>query len=297
MHSVVSVEEKLPVVVGVDGVPGGIQVVDVAAAEAAYRGVPLEIVHAWPGRRGGPARLRAARSGPDDGRHLLELAARRAGHVLPGVRVRTRLVDDSAAEALIQLSAHACLLVVGHRDEAGLGRGWGSTAAYVANHAHCPLLVYRGPNVSRGPVVVAASGRHAATVGCAYEAAARADCPLVAVHVWAPEDAGAGNGGDRHEAEDRLSGSLTVWAPTWPDVVVERLLISEADIGYTVERASRRGRLLVAGRGRKGWSVEMLYSIGSVSPGGRRLCPVLVVPPGWSGTDLVRSAPVSTARS
>jgi hypothetical protein len=36
MHSVVSVEERLPVVVGVDDVPDGMQIVDVAAAEAVW---------------------------------------------------------------------------------------------------------------------------------------------------------------------------------------------------------------------------------------------------------------------
>jgi hypothetical protein len=61
---------------------------------------------------------------------------------------------------------------------------------------------------------------------------------------------------------------------------VERHFISEGDVPYTAERASRRGRLLVAGRGHKGWFVEQLYSATSVSTGGRLLCPVLLVPPG-----------------
>jgi hypothetical protein len=78
MHTVVSAEEKLPVVVGVDDAPEGLQVVDVAAAEAAYRGVPLAIVHAWPGRRGGHPRQRAMRPDQADGRHLLDFATRRA---------------------------------------------------------------------------------------------------------------------------------------------------------------------------------------------------------------------------
>ncbi|MEU4427086.1 hypothetical protein AB0F81_41225, partial [Actinoplanes sp. NPDC024001] len=74
MRTVGTVEEKLPVVVGVDDVPGGLQVVDVAAVEAAYRGVPLQILHAWPGRYGGPPRRRSARPDPAGGRHLLDLA-------------------------------------------------------------------------------------------------------------------------------------------------------------------------------------------------------------------------------
>jgi nucleotide-binding universal stress UspA family protein len=277
MQRVVSVGEKLPVVVGVDDMPDGLQVVDVAAAEAAYQGVPLEIVHAWPGRHGGLPRHRAVRPNPADGRHLLELAARRARHVVPGVTVWTELVDDSAAEALIERSERASLLVIGHRDETGPGHGWGSTAAYVAHHSLCPLLVSRGPNAQRGPVVVATSGRPTATVTCAYEAASRAGSPLVAVHVRAAEESGDG----RREAEDRLAESFAGLSEARPAAAVERLIISEPDIAYTLDRASRRGRLLVAGRGRKGWFVEVLYSVSYMSPGGRRLCPVLLVPPEW----------------
>ncbi|MBG0566616.1 universal stress protein [Actinoplanes sp. NEAU-A11] len=147
MHTVVSVEEKLPVVVGVDDAPDGLQVVDVAAAEAAYRGVPLAIVHAWPGRRGGLPRQRAMRPDQADGRHLLDLASRRARHRLPGLRVWAELVDDSAAETLIQRSERACLPVVGQRDETVPGHGWGTTAAYVATTAaaRCSFPAGRTP--------------------------------------------------------------------------------------------------------------------------------------------------------
>jgi hypothetical protein len=151
-------------------------------------------------------------------------------------------VDDSAAETLIQRSERACLLVVGQRDETAPGHGWGTTAAYVAHHSRCPLLVSRGPNALRGPVVAAASGRHTATIGCAYEAAARAGCPLVAVYVWEPPGSGADIEADRRRAEESVAGSLNDWSGSWPDVALERLLISEADVAYTLERASRTWR-------------------------------------------------------
>ncbi|GIE29730.1 universal stress protein [Actinoplanes italicus] len=293
MHSVVSVEEKLPVVVGVDDVPDGLQIVDIAATEAARVGVPLRIVHAWPGRHGGMPRHRALRPDPADGRHLLDLASLRARRVAPGVTVRTELADDSAAEALIRHSGRAGLLVLRHRDESTLGHGWGSTAAYVAHHSHCPLLVFRGATGGQGPVVVATSGRPTATVGSAFEAASRAGCPLAAAHVWT-----TGSGDDdteRRSAEERMRRTLARAARTWPDVIVNRLLLSDADVPYTVERASRRGRLLVAGRGHKGWLVEMLYHIGRSSPSERRLCPVLLIPPGWSGVGLPRATVAGTS--
>ncbi|GIF42799.1 universal stress protein [Actinoplanes xinjiangensis] len=295
MHSVVSVEERLPVVVGVDDVPDGLQIVDVAAAEAAYRGTRLRIVHAWPGRHGGMPRHRALRPDPADGRHLLDLAALRARNIVPGLLVETELADDSAAEALIRHSGHAGLLLLRHRDEATLGHGWGSTAAYVAHHSLCPLLVLRGSTGGRGPVVVATSGRSTPTVGSAFEAASRAGCPLVAVHVSTPGTEIVRD--ERRLAEERMSGVLAGWAGTSPDVIVHRLLISDADVPYTVDRASRRGRLVVAGRGHKGWLLELLYHMSRSSPSQRRLCPVLLVPPGWSGAGLPRTEAADTSRS
>ncbi|GGN08980.1 nucleotide-binding universal stress UspA family protein [Actinoplanes campanulatus] len=269
MTSVVSVVERLPVVVGVDGMPADLQVVDVAAEEAAFRGVPLHVVHAWPGRLVTWSRHRVAADQPD-GRHLLDLAIRRAQLAYPSLIVGTQLVDEGAAETLVRWSARAGLLVVRHRDEAGLGHGWGSTAAYVAHHSVCPLLVHRGAAPPRGPVVVAVSGRHTASLRCAFEAAARVGCGVTAVHVKEPGVAGG----------DHLEKALAEWSGQWPQVPVERLLIDEDEVAYTIDRASHRCRLLVAGRGRKGWSVEAVYNSGGVV-GVRQVCPVLLVPPGW----------------
>ncbi|GLY06432.1 universal stress protein [Actinoplanes sp. NBRC 101535] len=248
--------QKLPVVVGVDGPPTKFPIVDVAAAEAEHHHVPLIIVHAWPGRYSNVPRDHAVSPRPEQGRHLLDIAVQRAEHVAPGVPVRAELSDDTAAETLVRWSRYARLLVVGHRDDPGIRRGWGSTAAYLTHHSACPLLVQRGFRLRQGPVVLAASGRTTATVVAAAEAADRAGCRLVAVHVRA--------------------GSEPV---TWPDVPADRVLIEERDVPYTLDRASRRGRLLVAGQGRKGWLAEMLYSMVGTTVGGLQACPVLFVPP------------------
>jgi nucleotide-binding universal stress UspA family protein len=274
MHSVVSIEEKLPVVVGVDGLPTGLDIVDVAAAEAAHRDVPLTVVHAWPSRHGESQRQRAVRPDPAEGRHLLDLAVQRIRISHPHLEVHTDLADENAGEALLKRSAQACLLVVRHRDETGLGHSWGSTAAYLAHHSACPMLVHRGPIPQRGPVVVAASGRRSMAVGCAFEAASRAGSALVAVHVCEP-------GADRKELNRSLTASLKGWQASWPGVPVRHLLIDETDVAYTSERASRRACLLVGGRGDKGWFVETLYAAGGAVAGTRRQCPVLLVPPGW----------------
>jgi hypothetical protein len=117
----------------------------------------------------------------------------------------------------------------------------------------------------------------------------------VAVHVWTP---GREFWPDsRRRAEDRVTAALAAGAGAGLDVVVNRLVITDAEADYTVQRASRRGRLLVAGRGHKGWLVEMLYHLGRSSPSERRLCPVLLVPPGWPGVKTLHPVVAGTARS
>jgi nucleotide-binding universal stress UspA family protein len=274
MSGVVSVTERLPVVVGVNDLPTGMHSVDFAAAEAARRDVPLLVVHSWAGWIRGP-RYRVAMPDREQGRRLLSLALQRARHSHPGLSVDGELTDDSAAKALIERSATASLLVLGHQDTGGHRHGWGSTAAYLARHGACPVLVHQGWFPSQGSVTLAASPHATATLGLAFEYAAHAQCSLTAVHIWSP----AGTGG-RAVAETRLTATLARARSRWPHVAAEQVLIPETDIGYTVQRASRRSRLLVAGIGRKGWSVEAFCSA-YADPGPQKRCPVLLVPPGW----------------
>jgi len=292
MRSVVSEKLNSPVVVGVDGSRSYGAIVDLAVAEAVRRGAPLLIVHAWPGRYSGSLRTGNVMPTEAEGRHLLDLAARRAQHRAPHLEIGTDFAGGSPAQALVRHSQRARVVVVGHRDGTFTRPSWGSTAAYLAHHGACPLLVHRGGAVERGPVVLAASARQpvTATVGCAFEQAALCGSRLVAVHVWthptgrdtaSSMTVAGGYAADRKEAERHLAEALAGWTWTYPDVAVDRLVLHDLDVAYTLERASRRGRLLVAGMGRHGRFAEMLY--GSL---GRALisqadCPVLLVPFGW----------------
>jgi len=133
-------------------------------------------------------------------------------------------------------------------------------------------------NLSRmwlGPVVVAASTRPAGsgTLEYAFTEAGLLGSKLVAVHVW------GGEPGDGPAVEDRLTVALAGYRERFPRVRVDRLVIRDLDVAYTVERASRRGRLLVVGMGEHGRFAELLY--GSLGPARHTLCPVLLVPRGW----------------
>jgi nucleotide-binding universal stress UspA family protein len=300
MASVESVQKVRPVVVGVDGSRTGPAAVDLAVGEAVRRGAPLRIVHVWPGRYTGVFRGRGALPSPADARRLLDVSARRARLTGPDLEISTELLDGGAAPLLTSCSEQAQLLVVGHRDEAPFRSSWGSTAAYLAHHSACPLLVHRGPVPRDGPVVVASSARSAgsATLGYALGEAALLGARLVAVHMWtrpsaaegsAPAVVAGGYATERQAAEQALAQALAGWSGTIPKVAVERLVVNDLDLAYTIERASRRGRLLVAGIGRHGRFAELLY--GSFNPGPRAAhpatCPVALVPPDWPVSEQV----------
>jgi nucleotide-binding universal stress UspA family protein len=308
MRSEESVQRKPPVMVGIDGSRSHLPVVDLAVAAAVRHRTSLLIVHVWPGRYAGSLRPRSPIATEADGRHLLEIAERRAEHISPGLEVGTELVNGSASVMLTRRSGAARLLVIGHRDDPANRPSWGSTAAYLAHHSACPLLVYRGGAGERGPVVLAASARSSgtATVARAFEEAALADSRLaesrlVAVHVWTPPLAQGSRSPSRRaalvaaraEADRLLAGALGEWAGRYPEVAVERLLVSEVDVGYTVDRASRRGRLLIAGSGQLGRVAELLYGSPGVGPSPQAACPVLLVPPDWPSPMTAERQPVA----
>jgi nucleotide-binding universal stress UspA family protein len=293
MGSKAALPQIRPVLVGVDGSRSTHATLDLAVAEAVRLDAPLLIVHVWPGRYTGAFRSRTGMPSPADGRRLLEVTAARARLAGPDLSVSTEFVEGGAANVLSRYSQRARLLVVGHCDDPFTGPSWGSTAAYLAHHSECPLLVNRGGGHD-GPVVVASSARspESATLGYAFAEASLRGTRLVAVHMWSrpwaadgsvPLVAAGGYAAERRTAERELAAALDRWSARFPTVPVDRLVVSDLDLAYTIERASRRGRLLVAGIGRHGRFSELLYGSAGPGPVGLRSapCPVLFVPEGW----------------
>lgn len=308
MGSGASISKVRPVVVGVDGSRTTPAIVDLAAAEAARQAAPLRILHVWPGRYTGMFRGRDVVPSMADGRRLLDLMTRRAQLTGPDLPISAELLEGGAANVLTKWSARARLLVVGHRDDPLTRSSWGSTAAYLAHHSACPLLVHRGSAAPDGPVVVAASARPsgAATLGYAFAEAALRRARLVALHMWirpgaaegsAPVIAAGGYAAERAVADRELAEALAGWSARFPEVQVDTLVVSDLDMAYTIERASRRGRLLVAGIGRHGRFAELLYGSVGLRPLGLRLatCPVALVPAGRpiAGSAATRVGPVA----
>ncbi len=139
-----------PVVVGVDGSPGGWDALVWAAAEAAATGCSLRVVHvierpplldAWSGAGAVPD--------PSDGLRgaaaaIIAEGVRRAHEVVPDLAVVSRVEGDgSVPEALIGASSGSSLLVIGKREgERPWWRcGRRRIVVAIARRSDCPVAV------------------------------------------------------------------------------------------------------------------------------------------------------------
>ncbi|HVX46776.1 MAG TPA: universal stress protein [Mycobacteriales bacterium] len=168
-----------PVVAGIDHSFHGSPALMWAAADAAYRRVPLRLVHCV-----------SRDSYASDVEDLLDACLNRVLDRYPDLAVTATVAEDPAARGLLTESRDAAVLVVGkHRLHADHALLLGSTATDIAAHATCPTVVVpEGPQQTDGlgrMVVVAVDGsaisRTALEFGFA-EAQSRG-ISLTAVHV------------------------------------------------------------------------------------------------------------------
>ncbi|MET7543780.1 universal stress protein [Streptomyces sp. NPDC005507] len=147
-----------PIVVGVDGSSDGAGAIGFAFAEAALRRVDIVALHAW-------TTWNAPMSAPQDEampyanepealaareERLLSEALVGYQEAYPGVSVKREVVRGGTRETLIEVSRKAQLLVVGARGRGGFaGLLLGSVSQAMLHHAHCPVVVVRGPGDSR----------------------------------------------------------------------------------------------------------------------------------------------------
>lgn len=269
--------ETNPVVVGVDGSSSALRAARWAAARAAERGVGLRLVHAFEL----PVRPSSEEVTDPSVRELLHrqgttwLASTRAaaGKVAPGLSIEAVSADASAAALLIEESASASLVVLGSRGLGGLtGLVIGSTAAAVACHGHCPMVVLRGEIRAGGSVVVGVDGTTSdSAVAFAFAEAELRGAELVAVH--SSED------GPVDEACRTLADRLAGWEQKYPGVHVTRVVAHDKPPSALLAHATSAQLVVVGTRGRGGFRGLVLGSTSQHllhdSP-----CPVAVVPVG-----------------
>lgn len=134
------------IVVGVDGSDESMAALRWALREAALRGASLRVLHAWsyPAVVGFPT-MRLVDIGVmrESSEALLADAIAKASSGSPStVSIDPVVTEGSAAQALVDASEGADLLVVGARGHGGfLGLVLGSVATQVVHHATCPVVV------------------------------------------------------------------------------------------------------------------------------------------------------------
>jgi len=258
------------VVVGVDGSRSARAAVRWAAAEAARRGVELDLVEVLPA---------ADSSVLDTGllphgraRALLYRAAGAALAVAPAVRVSMATVCGKVGPSLVSYAAQADLLVVGSNGPGGpIPLSVGRVLAEVTAHAECPVIIVpttrADPSAASGRSVFVAVGNmrdDEPALDFAAETAHRWAVPLV---VLQGPTSGRSRGG--HGGTDGLTtGDAARYRDRYPGLTIE-----SRDVAGRTESwmwwAGRTGGLIVVGSLLRGSAASAL------SGWTRRFLPVL----------------------
>lgn len=139
-----------PVLVGVDGSPGGETALYTAADEANLRGATLVVAHVWWAntvRDVGETHAATEGDALAQAAGLLSAAVTGVRQRFPELPVEERLVKGVEQDAvMVEASRAAALVVVGSRGRGGFtGLLLGSVSQTLVHHAHCPVLVARAP--------------------------------------------------------------------------------------------------------------------------------------------------------
>jgi nucleotide-binding universal stress UspA family protein len=280
------------IVVGVDGSAGSRSALLWAADECQIRERLLVIVHA-PDPSAAPMLVAAGepaiRAMDDAGRRLLDAELIAASTRQPGVLVTSLLSHAGAADALIDLSAGADMLVVGTRGHNGFTSTMlGSVSTRAAAHSHCPVVVVPEAPALRPaslttPIIVGASSTLAGRLAFEFalaEALHRGAGVLAlrASRGRVPTDAGdiPGDGGKVRRADRLLPPDLQQIHARYPDVVVEPRFV-RAEPSEALLSAARNAPLLVVGchHSDDHWSTRLGPVASSILH--RSPCPVVVV--------------------
>jgi nucleotide-binding universal stress UspA family protein len=273
------------VVVGLDQSEPGRAAAEYAAEVAGRRRLPLRLVLAFELSQSA-VQLSAMgwTEGTEDvmrdsSRQLLEETSEVLRGVHPDVEVISCLHDGSAAEALIEESKRAELLVVGSRGTAGFADlVVGSTALRVASQAFCPVVVVPtaavDASIRRGVVVgVDGSDHSESTIEFAFQMASETRQKLTALHVWHdPAPTGVGLMTPlvydptlvQRGEELVLAEAMAGWSEKYPNVEVGRKVVPGHPVHALVTGTTAAALLVVGSRGHGALRSHLL---GSVSHG------------------------------
>ncbi|UYP19648.1 universal stress protein [Rhodococcus sp. Z13] len=233
------------VVAGVDGSDTAVAAARWAGDLASRLGAPLHLVHSLPpegifySEAAVLIQSQMVQQLEEDGKKLLADATEKVRADHPDLEINSFIGPGPAAKSLLEAAEDARLVVLGATGAGALENFLlGSTVLRVANHAPCPVAVWRGdvnaPLPSDRPIVVGVDGSElsAAAVGHAFKLASTLDVPLRAVHSWVGDAAlGVGATAALVDWDAVATSESAVLAETlaglgdqYPEVKVERII-------------------------------------------------------------------------
>lgn len=282
------------ILVGVDGSPDSEAAIRWATHEAVLRDQPIRLLHAiapvvvtWP-----VAYLEASYidSMESSGRDVIAQAQKvvqaAAGDKVP--TIETDIVNAAAPSALVTASRDAYMTVTGCRGLGVLGRAFlGSVSSALLHHGRGPIAIVRtddAPAVdTSAPVLVGIDGSPASeeATALAFDEASRRGVPLIALHAWSDASfPSIGSDWERYEEGGHriLAERLAGWQERYPDVQVQRRIVSDDPARRVVEASAQAQLVVIGSRGRGGFSSLVLGSV-AAKVAQAATAPVIVVRP------------------
>lgn len=179
-----------------------------------------------------------------------EAAARR---LAPSLEVKASLVSGVPSAILDRMSRNAHLVVVGSRGLGGfLGLLVGSVSLKLANTAHCPVVVVRGPMLPAGPVLVGLDGsaKSDTALDDAISLASVWHAPLKLMHVRDDVRLFGRNHsypGSDVKAMQILTNAAARARATTPGLEIESALVTGHSVAGTILEAAQTARIVVVG--------------------------------------------------
>lgn len=279
------------IVAAVDGSPCSHHAVAWAAAEAGLHHCRLHIVTsmAIPGSPALPPSRLGRQWLRDRGHTIAHRAyriARTAPHAHPSTSIHLEVTFAPVVPALIERSAQARMLVVGHHGAHHRiqCRAPGSVSAAVLHGAHCPVAVVpagatlAAPGSPR-PVAVGIdhSGNSAPAVHIAFDEAARRNVDLLAIHAYdgtvlIPHHR------DQQASRALLAQALAGFGERYPDVRVQTVLDTGSPASSLLEQSAAAQLMVVGSHGRSELGTLIFGSTSAAVLQSGKL-PILVVKP------------------
>ncbi|MCC3331441.1 universal stress protein [Nocardia abscessus] len=260
-----------PVLVGSDGSPASLAAVRWAAADAAHRRAPLNIVYTIAAPIDYGPGIAFPRIDYDsyrqEGRTALEIARKTAvaaASPIGELDITADLVEAPPIPVLRDRSESARLLVVGTHGLGAFSRGiLGSVSTSLARHAACPVAVIPIPEPASGPVVVGVDGSScsARAIEIAFDEAAHRGAELVAVHTWSEFFRYISRADMQNEAEELVSQSLAGYGEKYPEVRVRRIVVEDRSAKRLLDEGENAQLIVVGSHGRGGFAGMTLGSV------------------------------------